>query len=401
MLARNVAQQVLVCTPSNAAADLVMVRLLKHFPILRALRANATSRFPSDMDAKLKPHTLYDEEKGCYYTPADLSTYQVVVATLSSSRNVAETNFRPDYIFIDEAGHATEADALLPLAAFYNANTSGSDKAMHVVLAGDHKQLGPVVQSPYCVRHQYDVSIMERLMMQAPYAREEGAEHNSHFVVKLLNNYRSHPKLIEVPNRLYYDNELLAKAKPDLTHLYVGWEELPNPNVPLVFHGVQGKNVREGRSPSYCNLEEIDVVRGWLRKLQDHRQVGFDGSQVGIVTPYSKQATKLREACQKMGLTKVRVGTVEAMQGDERRVVLVSTVRSHSETTLTDIKQLLAFDKVHDLGFVGQPKRVNVSLTRAKALLIVIGDPNILKGDPNWRAVLDFSHAEQCVTGVR
>jgi helicase MOV-10 len=400
VLTRTVAKQVLVCTPSNAAADLVLVRLLKFFPLLRALRANATSRFSSDMDPKLKDHTLYDEDKECYYTPADLSSYQVVVATLSSSRNVAATNFHPDYLFMDEAGHATEADALLPLAGFYKP-TAPDGKAMQVVLAGDHKQLGPVVQSPYCVRHNYNVSIMERLMMQAPYAREEASEHNSHFVVKLLNNYRSHPKLIDVPNRLYYDSELVAAADPALTHLYVGWEELPNPTVPLVLHGVQGKNVREGRSPSYCNLEEIDVVRSWLIKLQDYRQVGFDGSQVGIVTPYSKQATKLREACHKMGLTKVRVGTVEAMQGDERRVVLVSTVRSHSDATLNNIKQLLTFDKVHDLGFVGQPKRVNVSLTRAKALLIVIGDPNVLKGDPNWRSLLEFSQANQCMTGVR
>ncbi len=72
----------------------------------------------------------------------------------------------------------------------------------------------------------------------------------------------------------------------------------------------------------------------------------------------------------------IKVGSVEEFQGQERRVVLVSTVRSSVDH--------LDFDKKHRLGFLANPKRFNVALTRAKALLIVVGNPDVLYRDPNW-----------------
>merc|ERR1712159_646300 len=98
-------------------------------------------------------------------------------------------------------------------------------------------------------------------MSQAPYARQLDAPtgtaptFNRAYVTKLVKNYRSHPKLLAVPSRLFYDDELEACADVDERNSLLTWDQLPNAKVPLVFHGVQGKHEREGDSPSFFNLE--------------------------------------------------------------------------------------------------------------------------------------------------
>ncbi|KAF9441769.1 hypothetical protein P691DRAFT_682902, partial [Macrolepiota fuliginosa MF-IS2] len=54
--------------------------------------------------------------------------------------------------------------------------------------------------------------------------------------------------------------------------------------------------------------------------------------------------------------------------------------------------EFVSYDIRHTLGFVASPRRFNVSVTRAKSLLIVIGDPDVLGLDPMWRAFLNYIH---------
>ena len=80
---------------------------------------------------------------------------------------------------------------------------------------------------------------------------------------------------------------------------------------------------------------------------------------------------KIRQKLRKDEKTKeVMVGSTEEFQGQERRVIIVSTVRSSPEYVYTDNQ--------YKLGFLKNPKRFNVAITRAKALLIVVGNPHIL-----------------------
>jgi helicase MOV-10 len=76
------------------------------------------------------------------------------------------------------------------------------------------------------------------------------------------------------------------------------------------------------------------------------------------------------------GFETVKVGSVEEFQGQERRIIIISTVRSNSA--------FLATDRDYNLGFLDNPKRFNVAITRAKALLIVIGNPKLLSRDKYW-----------------
>jgi len=77
------------------------------------------------------------------------------------------------------------------------------------------------------------------------------------------------------------------------------------------------------------------------------------------------------------------VGSVEEFQGQERLVIIVSTVRSNVDH--------LEFDFAHNPGFLRNPKRFNVAITRPQALLIVVGNPFVLGADVHWQALLKYA----------
>ncbi|KAM5541794.1 hypothetical protein V8D89_004523, partial [Ganoderma adspersum] len=105
---------------------------------------------------------------------------------------------------------------------------------------------------------------------------------------------------------------------------------------------------------------------------------------IGVISPYHGQVRKIRQLLQRAGLVDVKVGSVEEFQGQERRVIIVSTVRSSTG--------LLAYDAKFALGFLSNARRFNVAMTRAKALLVVVGDAAILSVDPLWRAFMNYVH---------
>ena len=134
-----------------------------------------------------------------------------------------------------------------------------------------------------------------------------------------------------------------------------------------------------------------------------------------MITPYRRQVQKIRQKLRKDEKTKeVMVGSTEEFQGQERRVIIVSTVRSSPEYVYTDNQ--------YKLGFLKNPKRFNVAITRAKALLIVVGNPHILSQvildftmnigennckvpiifllqDHDWCRLLDWAASRGCYTG--
>lgn len=92
-----------------------------------------------------------------------------------------------------------------------------------------------------------------------------------------------------------------------------------------------------------------------------------------------------------MGLPQPKIGTVEEFQGREKPIILISTVRS----TLS----LIGDDQKHTLGFVQNPKRLNVALTRAKLAVIFFCNPHLLSTDPQWNKVLEYAVKEDKYMG--
>eukprot|EP00245_Coleochaete_scutata_P014417 TRINITY_DN6139_c0_g2_i1.p2 TRINITY_DN6139_c0_g2~~TRINITY_DN6139_c0_g2_i1.p2 ORF type:complete len:265 (-),score=55.67 TRINITY_DN6139_c0_g2_i1:570-1277(-) len=115
------------------------------------------------------------------------------------------------------------------------------------------------------------------------------------------------------------------------------------------------------------------------------------------MAPYRRQVQKLRLLLRERGLSAVRVGNIDDYQGQEEKVIFISTVLSRPESLGKGAARAI-LDK--NLGFLGNAKRFNVAITRAKALLVVVGHPLVLLEDENWCEVLKFCKAKDAYRGA-
>ncbi|XP_034452521.1 putative helicase mov-10-B.2 isoform X2 [Hippoglossus hippoglossus] len=381
---------ILACAPSNSAADLLCGKILDHVDNFKVFRMYASSRDPKCVPEELQ--SCSNLVGDCYDFPPkeELMQYRVMVTTLVTAGRLVTGGIPSGHfthVFVDEAGHAVETESLIPLAGLLHAQTG------QVVLAGDPKQLGPILRSPFALKHGLGVSLLQRMMTHFSLYQKDEGELDRRFVTKLLCNYRSHPSILKIPNELFYDSELLCNADEILRNSYCNWPHLPKSGFPLIFHGVTGVDEREASSPSFFNRAEVEVLMEYVKKLLETQGkkglATISPKDIGIIAPYRKQVQKIRQALNKVAdkfkfrnMDKLKVGSVEEFQGQERRVILVSTVRSSSSYT--------DFDKQFNLGFVKNEKRFNVAITRAKALLIVLGNPRVLNTDPTWAHFIKF-----------
>jgi helicase MOV-10 len=293
-------------------------------------------------------------------------------------------------VFVDEAGHGWEPEVVAAFAGLLDVNPSTASGQL--ILAGDPQQLGPIVRSN-AVDDSHgglSISLLERLITtHAAYRRDPDvypttAGYDPRVLTMLLNCYRCHPDILKLPNDLFYASLLVPAADRLTTHNLCNWPGLPTRNFPLIFHGIEGENVREANSPSWFNVAEVEQVWEYVKDLVDVH--GVPASEVAVIAPYHKQVMKitqlLRAGANRGRYNDIAVGSCEKMQGQERRVIIISAVRSSAE--------FLDADRYYNLGFVASPKRFNVAVTRAKALLIVIGNPNVLARDPCWGGLLNM-----------
>jgi len=378
---------ILACAPSNTAADLLTERLVKHILKNDIIRLHASSRVVSSIPSVVKEVSNVEGGRMIYPVLEKLEKYKVIVTTLVTAGRLVSAQFPEDHfthVFIDESGQAQEPETVIALAGLISSNGQ-------VVMAGDPKQLGPVIRSNMGLKHGLNISLLERLMAMELYSKD----YDRRCITKLVKNFRSHKELLTIPKMLYYDNELEACADERMTESCLNFpgltEEARREKVPLVFHGVIGQDQKEETSPSFFNIEEAVIVLDYIKQICQMKENKVQPKEIGVITPYRRQVQKLRSLLKKEKFEDVMVGSTEEFQGQERRVIIVSTVRSSPEYVTTDSQ--------YKLGFLANPKRFNVAITRAKSLLIIIGNPHILSQDPDWRTLLDFSLSKGCYTG--
>eukprot|EP00798_Chlamydomonas_sp_ICE-L_P006128 gene6128-2734_t len=395
------ASRILLTAPSNSASDLLALNALRRGvqPSLM-LRACAYSRPERDLPEAL--HAVSNRGADGFQLPSleEIKKKRVVVVTCLMAaklyaQGVPTGHFT--HIFVDEAGHAEEPLMLAAIAGLLSGDVSA-----RLVMAGDPMQLGPIIMSPLAKKFGLDVSAMERLIKSAPYKRknlngdddDDGEEegfgplepHNPVYITKLVINYRSHYNILRLPNNLFYLGELECGADPHVANRLQGFAGLMNqPRVnarfPIIFHSINGSDKREATSPSWFNPQEALLIGEYVKELKGMRSNKPTSLDIGIISPYRKQVQRIRQVINDREL---KVGSVEEFQGQERKAILISTVRSVDENVQHDVK--------HRLGFLNNPKRFNVAITRAKALLIVVGNPKVLSQDPCWAAFLQFVH---------
>ncbi len=251
-------------------------------------------------------------------------------------------------VLIDEATQATEPAALVPLVK----------GARQVVMVGDHRQLPPTVISKMAEQGGLGRSLFERLVDMG-------------IVPNLLNTqYRMHPSISEFPNSHFYDGRLedgvsASEREAPLGLLWPDWES------PLTFLPVEGEEVLSPDGASKENPAESAWVVKILSDFVEAGGLAID--DIGIVTPYAGQVRSIRDMLPE-SLQSVEVRTVDGYQGREKGVVIFSCVRSNKDG---------------NVGFLSDRRRLNVALTRARRGLVVIGNPETLGHEKNWRAWLE------------
>ncbi|XP_077194395.1 RNA helicase Mov10l1 isoform X2 [Paroedura picta] len=321
--------RILVCAPSNSATDLICLRLHESNMLRHGtmVRVNASSRNEEGLSDVIKYYCKDGEDI------RQASLFRIIVVTCCSAGMFYQIGVRIGHfthVFVDEAGQASEPECLIPLGLI-------SENSGQIILSGDPMQLGPVIKSRLAAAYGLNISLMERLMSRPLYLRDEDAfgacgSYNPLLVTKLVKNYRSHATLLAVPSKLFYHKELQVCADPSVVNSLLGWEKLPRKGFPLIFHGMRVEKIR-------LLLHSVD-------------------------------------------LSDIKVGSVEEFQGQEFLVILISAVRSNESSFQ---------EERHFLGFLTNPKRFNVAITRPKALLIIVGNPHVLAKDPCFNALLDYS----------
>ncbi len=269
-----------------------------------------------------------------------LQKSQVVLSTNSSSV-LTEEDF--DIVVVDEASQTTVPSVLLPLS-----------KAPRFVLAGDHKQLPPTVSSKEAqmLKHTLFEELMERFPQQS----------------SLLDiQYRMNETLMRFPSEQFYEGKLKAFFK-DISLRDLGVED----DNPLLFIDTSKLEdcfeSRKKDSFSIHNMREAVLVK---EVFEDLLKKGVQKDQIGIITPYEDQVEVIKNMC------KTEVHTVDGYQGQEREVMILSFVRSNRK---------------RELGFLRDMRRLNVSLTRAKRKLVLIGDKETLSSHKVYRRLIHALH---------
>ncbi|XP_011348599.1 putative helicase MOV-10 isoform X2 [Ooceraea biroi] len=353
---------ILVCTGSNAAADEITKRLIKYVPQNIIYRMYAPSRAWSTVDKKIQPCANFVNNSTIFLAKDILLLKRIVITTLVTSIRLIGLSFRENhfsYVFIDEASQATEPEMLIPLTITSNLNEINSAKFQaQIVIAGDPYQLGPVVHCKE-IKHLYGISMLERLMKDcSPYKKQSG-KYNPNYITKLLKNYRTHESIFHISNKEFYENELKSCGGDD-TRMALDWSELPNKNFPMIFQEVLGHEERCSNM-SVFNKAEVLVVVKYVNMLVGTKfgKRTLTQEDIGIITPFKQQQLEIIYQLAMIRKERIAVGTVETFQGQERPVIILST-------------------------------RFNVAMTRAKALMIIIGNPHVISTNKYWRLLWEY-----------
>lgn len=289
-------------------------------------------------------------------TRALLLDADVICATAVSACSTDLMQIDFPVVFFDEGSMATEPSSLIPLVK----------GCRHLALIGDHKQLPPVVLSPEAKEQGLGLSLFERLIKKGTYP-----------AVMLDEQFRMHPTISEFPNARFYEGKLVnAGSTQDIMPLKSDFMPDGQGHLSFVNHDNRERHIDD----SIHNQGEAALVLRVIRDLLV-RNPDLQASDIGIVTPYLSQVILLQNSLRRaasaggsfsagkagtrdFSLEEIEVHTVDGFEGREKAAVIFSTVRSNEPGYV---------------GFLADPRRLNVALTRAQRGLFVLGNAQTLE----------------------
>ncbi|KAM6372040.1 putative helicase senataxin isoform 2-T2 [Pluvialis apricaria] len=261
-------------------------------------------------------------------------------------------------VIVDEAGQSCEVETLIPLIHRCN----------KLVLVGDPKQLPPTVKSIKAQEYGYDQSLMARLQRHL----EEQVQKNvlrSLPVVQLTVQYRMHPDICLFPSNYVYGRTLKTDRATEENRCSSEWPFQPY----LIFDVGDGREERD--NDSFSNPQEVKLVMELIRTIKEKRKdLGL--RRIGVITPYSAQKKKIQEQLDRVfkNNSPGEVDTVDAFQGREKDCIIVTCVRAN--------------DTKGSIGFLASLQRLNVTITRAKFSLFILGRLKTLMENKDWNELI-------------
>ncbi|MEJ1270847.1 zinc finger GRF-type containing 1 [Cricetulus griseus] len=258
-------------------------------------------------------------------------------------------------VVLDECSQMTEPASLLPIARF---------ESEKLILVGDPKQLPPTIQgSDAAHENGLEQTLFDRLCLMG------------HKPVVLRTQYRCHPVISAIANDLFYEGNLMNGISETERSPVVEW--LPT----LCFYNVTGAEQVE-RENSFQNVAEAAFT---LKLIQSLIASGIAGSMIGVITLYKSQMYKICHLLSAMDFNHpeakaVQVSTVDAFQGAEKEIIILSCVRTRQ------------------VGFIDSEKRMNVALTRSRRHLLIVGSLSCLRKNRLWERVIQ--HCEGIIRPI-
>lgn len=415
----------LVCAPSDPAADTLVQQISKHFKPSQVLRLNAPSRSFPEVPNSVLPYSCVDD--GMFSLPSfqELMKVKMVVTTcrdaeilvrarvtnrdLAHLEQVIHNSIHPNSLrfqtqlhwtglLVDEAAQATELEALISInvVAPPEIHQLKDNELPILVMAGDQFQLGPRTASKTTL---IQMSFFERLL-DRPFYRDHPlarSKQNGGIMrpltqamlpiirpafTNLIRNYRSHPAILAIPSRLFYNDTLEPEA--DHTETLLTASAWKGSGWPVLFVTNTAPDEVERDGGGWYNLLEAQVA---CHNAKACIQTGLvQPHEVVIMSPFRAQVKVLRNVArgEPFMMPGVNIGPLEAFQGLEAPLVIICTTRTRD--------RFLDQDIARGWGVIHEPKRFNVALTRARYGLIVIGNPSVLDRDRNWAAFMSFCY---------
>lgn len=366
-------KKLLVCGPSNAALDNVMIAFVAKNTDFKYVRLGDSIKCKSqlkkyNLDAiienemeylnseiqnlQIERHNLIKKRSKTYEIDRKIKNIckekhskrtklvqmkvedaNVVFSTLYSTIKLANQLF--DVIIVDECCQANDSELLLSIV-----------KADQLILVGDPHQLGPVTKL------KQTKTLYEIIKLHSASLKEQ---------------YRMSENMIAFANSYFYKSEIISNKKSN-------FKFFDESNILFIdmFNSVHDE---ESFEKSKYNREEVKIIMLLLEYLRTVNKP----LNIGIIVPYSAQVKMINEINHHN--LDVTVNTVDSFQGQERDIIIVSMVRSnHSQ----------------EIGFMEEFRRTNVALTRCKEGLVVIANSTTFGHLDYYKQLFEFLDENAC-----
>ena len=340
----------------------------------------------------------------------------VHMANLKALTDIGDAGISFSTVIIDEAARANPLDLFIPM----------SMASRRIILVGDHRQLPhllePEVENAVATSHllneeqrlAYKESLFQRLWKQL----EENKNRDGFSRVVMLDmQFRMHPVLGDFVSREFYEREGLKRIEPgraadDFMDDIPGHEKKVCCWIDVPHLDGDGRERKLTGNPSWKRVSEAQRVANEAKRLLE--SCG-DAVSIGVITFYSAQRDAIFEALKRLNVTRqnaetgeweieeqyrktrsheerFRVGTVDAFQGKEFDIVMLSVVRSN-RLPLPPENDAEAFEVAANrkYGHLRLSNRMNVAMSRQRSLLIAVGD----------QAMAEFPGSEKAVPALR